>query len=186
MAIRRAALATEGVATSVDTSKPHASAGAPSTLRHQHQERQARVRSSVATARPCGRIDMWSVLKISLCFYLCALIVMLVAGVMLWSSPTPSARSTTSRFFGELSTTTSSTSSRGKCCAARPRSGSCSCALMTIVTVLAAAFYNLFSELIGGIEIVVSEESEHRRSARCRSRSRWYAPRPHRGYSSVG
>ena len=29
-------------------------------------------------------VDLWSVLKISLCFYLCALIVMLVAGVVLW------------------------------------------------------------------------------------------------------
>ena len=29
-------------------------------------------------------VDLWSVLKVSICFYLCALIVMLVAGVMLW------------------------------------------------------------------------------------------------------
>ena len=29
-------------------------------------------------------IDVWSVLKISLCFYMAALIVMLLAGVVLW------------------------------------------------------------------------------------------------------
>jgi len=29
-------------------------------------------------------IDVWSVLKISLCFYMCALIVVLLAGVILW------------------------------------------------------------------------------------------------------
>src|ERR1700681_5117569 len=29
-------------------------------------------------------IDIWSVLKIALCFYLCALIVMLLAGIVLW------------------------------------------------------------------------------------------------------
>src|SRR5260221_843729 len=29
-------------------------------------------------------IDVWSVLKIALCFYLCALIVVLLAGVVLW------------------------------------------------------------------------------------------------------
>src|SRR5919201_972292 len=29
-------------------------------------------------------VDLWSVLKVAICFYLCALIVLLVAGVMLW------------------------------------------------------------------------------------------------------
>ena len=32
-------------------------------------------------------IDVWSVLKISLCFYMCALIVVLLAGVVLWLMP---------------------------------------------------------------------------------------------------
>jgi hypothetical protein len=32
--------------------------------------------------------------------------------------------------------------------------------LMTVVTVLAAAFYNLFSELLGGIEVTVVEQEE--------------------------
>jgi len=31
-------------------------------------------------------------------------------------------------------------------------------ALATVVTVLAGAFYNLFSELVGGIEVTVVEE----------------------------
>ena len=34
--------------------------------------------------------------------------------------------------------------------------------LSTVITVLAAAFYNLFAELIGGIEITVVEEDDRR------------------------
>src|SRR5262245_8261579 len=43
--------------------------------------RQVYERRYVQTIRS---VDLWSVLKVSICFYLCALIVMLVAGVMLW------------------------------------------------------------------------------------------------------
>ena len=32
--------------------------------------------------------------------------------------------------------------------------------LLTVITVLAAAFYNLFSELLGGIEVTVVEQEE--------------------------
>ena len=32
--------------------------------------------------------------------------------------------------------------------------------LLTVITVIAAAFYNLFSELLGGIEVTVVEQEE--------------------------
>ena len=32
--------------------------------------------------------------------------------------------------------------------------------ILTVVTVLAAAFYNLFSELLGGVEVTVVEQEE--------------------------
>ena len=35
--------------------------------------------------------------------------------------------------------------------------------LLVVITVLAAAFYNLFSELLGGIEVTVVEEEVGRR-----------------------
>src|SRR6266566_7677161 len=43
--------------------------------------RQVYERRYVQTVRS---IDLWSVLKVSICFYLCALIVLLTAGVVLW------------------------------------------------------------------------------------------------------
>src|ERR1700757_3337554 len=43
--------------------------------------RQVYERRYVQTIR---NVDLWSVLKVSICFYLCALIVLLVAGVILW------------------------------------------------------------------------------------------------------
>jgi hypothetical protein len=32
--------------------------------------------------------------------------------------------------------------------------------IMTVLTVLAAAFYNLFAELLGGVEVTVVEQEE--------------------------
>src|SRR3954453_22698562 len=43
--------------------------------------RQVYERRYIQTIRS---VDLWSVLKVSICFYLCALIVLLAAGVMLW------------------------------------------------------------------------------------------------------
>src|SRR5262249_58337102 len=38
-------------------------------------------------------IDLWSVLKVSICFYLSALIISLAAAAMLWSIPAPAGAS---------------------------------------------------------------------------------------------
>ena len=50
---------------------------------------------------------------------------------------------------------------------------------------LAAAFYNLFSELIGGIEVTVVEHEDDQLSS-ASAPMPWYALRRRRGYSSVG
>src|SRR5262249_13821511 len=49
--------------------------------RRPSRQKQGYRRRDGPTGRP---IDLWSVLKVSICFYLCALIVMLLAGIMLW------------------------------------------------------------------------------------------------------
>src|SRR5947209_4590165 len=100
MAIRRAALADSVVTPSVDTNRSAAArqAGAPangpatatpttagvaraSDIKIKAVKRAALERRYHQTVK---RVDVWSVLKVSLCFYLCALIVSLVAGIMLW------------------------------------------------------------------------------------------------------
>src|SRR5207244_375160 len=90
MAIRRAALATPSVVTPTvepNTSKPAPSAApsrgkAPATdINIKAVKRATLERRYHQTVR---RVDVWSVLKVSLCFYLCALLVSLIAGIMLW------------------------------------------------------------------------------------------------------
>src|SRR2546423_999729 len=85
MAIRRAALATSVVTPTVDTNKPAAKA-APTPARATDINIKAVKRTTLERRyhQTVRRVDVWSVLKVSLCFYLCALIVTIVAGIMLW------------------------------------------------------------------------------------------------------
>ncbi len=122
-------------------------------------------RSSVTT-RPVERryrqtvrrVDLWSVLKVAVCFYLCALVVALGASVVLW---------TLARGAGAIDNVEGFMDDLGfqdfeflswRILRAATLIGLVVSALATILTVLAAAFYNLFSELVGGIEITVVEE----------------------------
>src|SRR5262245_694077 len=76
----------KAVLESVPTTPTAARAPKPKKTKKQARKRVASTRQVyerryVQTVRS---VDLWSVLKVSICFYLCALIVMLVAGTMLW------------------------------------------------------------------------------------------------------
>jgi len=87
------------------------------------------------------------------------LIVMLVAGVMLWwIASRGGVVSSIESFVGSWSTTRTSVALLGGVAAA-DAIGLVGVCLMT-VAVLAAAFYNLFSELLGGIEVTVVEQED--------------------------
>ena len=109
-------------------------------------------------------VDLWSVLKISLCFYLCALIVMLVTGVMLWwiasaVGAVHNIEQLRRRARQRQGVPLPLVGGAARRDAHRARA---SCACSSVITVLAAAFYNLFSELIGGIEVTVVEHEDVR------------------------
>src|SRR3954454_18809358 len=163
MAIRRAALATSVVTPNVDTSKPAATAApprvaAPATdINIKSVKRATLERRYHQTVR---RVDVWSVLKVSLCFYLCALLVSLIAGIMLWLVAAAfGAIHNIEKFFGDLFDDKGFHFLSPEILRASTLIGLAFVCLMTMWTVLAAAFYNLFAELVGGVEIVVSEES---------------------------
>ena len=106
-------------------------------------------------------VDIWSVLKISLCFYLCALIVMLVAAVMLWwVASAAGVVSSVESFVGQLVNNKDFKLLSWEVLRATTLIGLVVVCLLTVVTVLAAAFYNLFSELIGGLEVTVVEHED--------------------------
>ncbi len=106
------------------------------------------------------RIDLWSVLKVSVCFYLCALLVILVAGVMVWFvADTAGVIHKVESFVGDLFDDKGFKFFPSEILRAGTLLGLVFASLATVMTVLATGFYNLFSDLIGGIEITVAEES---------------------------
>jgi uncharacterized iron-regulated membrane protein len=120
--------------------------------------RQVFERRYVQTVRS---VDLWSVLKVSICFYLCALIVMLVAGIMLWwIASAAGVVASIESFVGQLVNNKDFRLLSWQVLRAATLMGLVVVCLLTVITVLAAAFYNLFSELLGGIEVTVVEQEE--------------------------
>ena len=108
-------------------------------------------------------VDIWSVLKISLCFYLCALIVCLVAGVVLWwIASAVGAIHNIEKFIGELVNDDKFHFLSWQVLRGATFIGLVVVCVLVVITVLAAAFYNLFSELIGGVEVTVVEHEDVR------------------------
>ena len=104
-------------------------------------------------------------LKISICFYLTALIVALCAAAMLWwIASAIGFVGQVEDFVGELMNSEDTEFLSWTVLRATTLVGMVMVCLMVVITVLAAAFYNLFSGLIGGIEVtVVEEENSPRR-----------------------
>ena len=108
-------------------------------------------------------IDIWSVLKIALCFYLSALIVMLATGVILWwIASAVGAVHNIEHFVGELVNDSHFHFLSWEVLRGATIIGLVIVCVLVVITVLAAAFYNLFSELIGGLEVTVVEHEDLR------------------------
>ncbi len=104
-------------------------------------------------------VDLWSVLKISLCFYLCGLLVTMVAGVVLWIiASSVGVVHNVEQFMGDLLSAKNFKFLSAQILEGATLFGLVIVILLVIVTLVAAAFYNLFAELIGGIEIVVEDD----------------------------
>ena len=105
------------------------------------------------------KVDLWSVTKLSLCFYLSAMFVTVVAFVALWViADAAGIIHSVEKFLGDLLSAKnfhflSATVLRGAILV-----GLVIVALQVVITVIAASFYNIFAELFGGVEITVKEE----------------------------
>jgi hypothetical protein len=109
------------------------------------------------------RVDLWSVLKLSICFYLAALIVALGAGMVLWWIASQlGVIDGVEDFMGELLSSDDFQFLSWRILRGATLIGLVVVCLMVVLTVLAAAFYNVFSEIVGGVEITVSEEEAPR------------------------
>jgi hypothetical protein len=105
------------------------------------------------------RVDLWTVLKIAICFYLTALVAILFAGVCLWwIASAVGIVSNIENFIGDLVNSEDFEFLSWHVLRASTLVGLVLVCLMVVCSVLAAAFYNLFSGVLGGIEVTVVEE----------------------------
>jgi hypothetical protein len=105
------------------------------------------------------KVDLWSVLKLSLCFYLAGLAVALVSLISLWViADAFGIVASVEDFAGELLSSDDFTFLSGDMLRGVALVGLVLVMLQVVITVIAAAFYNVFAGLFGGIEVTVVEE----------------------------
>jgi hypothetical protein len=129
--------------------------------------------------RVVRKIDSWTVLKLSFLFFLSMLIIVLVAGVLLWAAATRVG------VFGDFSKFMRSIGFQnfrfrgGVILRATALGGLVLVVLGSGGSVLAALLYTLVSDVVGGIEVVVLEEEVGPRAVPNRP------PRPAEGNGEV-
>jgi len=105
------------------------------------------------------RVDLWSVLKIAVCFYICGMAVTMVALVALWLiADAAGVINSVEKFFGDLLQTEDFTFLDAEILRGALLVSAVLVVLQIVITVIAAAFYNVFAELFGGVEITISED----------------------------
>lgn len=119
----------------------------------------------VASGRPAvtrqtvRRLDLWTVLKVSLAFYLVALAALILAFVVLWLVASSfGVVSDVEDFMTSLLSTKDFTFLSTRLLIGMALVGLVLVTLLTLITVIAAAFYNLFADTIGGIEVILVED----------------------------
>ncbi len=116
---------------------------------------KAPVRQSRVEVR---KIDLWAVLKVSLCFYLAGLAVMLVAGIVVWLLFDAAGQiHNFEKFMGDILSAKNYRILGGQLLLGASLVGLVIVALLTIFTVIATALFNVFSDLVGGVELTLSE-----------------------------
>ena len=112
------------------------------------------------TRQTLVRVDLWSVTKLALCFYISAMFVTLVALVSLWIiADAAGVIGSVEKFLGDLLSAKDFTFLSAGVLRGAILVSLVIVALQVVITVIAASFYNIFAELFGGVEIVISKRS---------------------------
>lgn len=132
--------------------------------------------------RVVRRLDPWSVLKVSLVFFLCCYVAGVVAGILLWQlADSTDVIANIESFVMDYGGFETFEFEPGLILQGGLLVGAVLVVLATGLAVLGAVLFNLISDLVGGVRVVVIEE-DSARPAPVRGDS---VSRP-RGYSSVG
>lgn len=115
------------------------------------------------TRQTLARVDLWSVTKLALCFYVSAMFVTLVALVALWViADAAGVIGSVEDFLGDLLSAKDFTFLSAGVLRGAILVSLVIVALQVVITVIAASFYNIFAELFGGLELVIKEEDAGR------------------------
>jgi hypothetical protein len=116
--------------------------------------------------RVVRRLDPWSVLKVSLVFYLCGYIVTMVAGILLWNiAQRADVITKIEDFVEELGAYERFELLPDVILQRSLLVGAILVVVLTGLTVLATVLFNLISDLVGGIRVVIIEEDTARPAA---------------------
>jgi hypothetical protein len=110
------------------------------------------------------RVDLWTVTKLSLCFYVSAMFVTLVAAVALWAiADAAGIIGSVEKFLGDLLSAKDFTFLSAEVLRGAILIALVIVALLVVITVVAASFFNIFAELFGGLEMTIKEEEQQPR-----------------------
>ena len=109
--------------------------------------------------RVLRRIDPWTVLRVSVLFYMSLVLVVLIAGLVLWLvAGATGVRHNVERFVGDLLSSKDFHFLGAQILRASALVGLVLVVVGTVANVLMAVLYNLISDVVGGVEITVLEE----------------------------
>jgi hypothetical protein len=113
------------------------------------------------TRRIIRRFDTWTVLKVSVCFYLCAVVVLLVAGVVLWNvAATFNVISNVEKFIRSLFDLQTFRLRPWVILEYSALGGLVIVFLGTGINVLLSVVYNLISDVFGGVQVIVLQDQD--------------------------
>lgn len=121
-------------------------------------------RAGRSVRRVVRRVEPMSVLKVSVVFYACVFVVLLVAGVVLWLvASAAGVVGNVETFIGDLFALDEFHFEAFQILRAAFAGGAVLVLLGTALNVLAATLFNLIADLVGGIEMTVVEDADARR-----------------------
>ncbi|MFN2608299.1 MAG: DUF3566 domain-containing protein [Acidimicrobiales bacterium] len=109
------------------------------------------------------KIDAWSVLKVSVVFYVTLYCILLVAGIILWLAATATGlRHNVEKFIADLIASGKFHFVASELLRAATIGGAVLVVMGTAANVLLVVLYNLISDMVGGLSIVVEERPSRR------------------------
>ncbi|MDQ1356913.1 MAG: hypothetical protein QOG44_1286 [Acidimicrobiaceae bacterium] len=126
----------------------------------QRSDARPKVVQGRRTRRVVRKIDVWTVLKMSFLFYVCVLLVFVVAGIVLWNiAQAFDVIHSVEKFMRSILDLQKFTLHPGVVLQSSLLGGGILVLLGTGANVLAALLYNLISDVVGGVQFIVLEEA---------------------------